>query len=339
MRELVRPEDVEEAVPAQARALMPENGWAEAQDLTQGIRTIFESGLQEAGRYWKGALQTAGLVVSISLLCGLVSLLEQGKGMSGVAAAGVLATLGVCTGSLKQLVGLGAETVQQVQLFSNALLPAMAAAAVTCGAPSASAANYTAAVFAGNVSMLVFSDVFVPLVYAYIVTAAADAALENDLLSRIGELCKWVVTSGLKGILTVYLAWMSISGIISGAADAAMVKTAKLALSTAVPVVGSIISDASETVLISAGLLKNAVGVFGMLAVLAICIVPFLRLGIHYLTFKVTAAVCGCIGPGRLDRLTDALSSAMGMLLGMTGVSALMLIISVVCSMKAVTGA
>lgn len=64
------------------------------------------------------------------------------------------------------------------------------------------------------------------------------------------------------------------------------VKAAKFTMSSLVPVVGGILSDAAETVLAGAGILKNAVGVFGMLAVLAMCVVPFLQLGIHYLAYK-----------------------------------------------------
>lgn len=52
---------------------------------------------------------------------------------------------------------------------------------------------------------------------------------------------------------------------------------------------GGIISDAAETVLAGAGMLKNTVGVFGMLAILAACAYPFLQLGVQYLLYKLTA--------------------------------------------------
>ena len=104
-----------------------------------------------------------------------------------------------------------------------------------------------------------------------------------------------------------------------------------------VPVVGSIIGDASETVLVSAGILRSTVGVFGMLAVLGICAAPFLQIGLHYLTLKVTAAVSGIIGDKRLSGLVEALGSAMSFILAMTGACALILLISCVCSMKAVS--
>ena len=90
--------------------------------------------------------------------------------------------------------------------------------------------------------------------------------------------------------------------------------------------VGGILSDAAETVLAGAGILKNAVGVFGMLAVLRMCVAPFLQLGIHYLTYKVTSALSATVSSGRVaGSLTR--SAALRLVLGMTGASALLLLI------------
>ena len=128
----------------------------------------------------------------------------------------------------------------------------------------------------------------------------------------------------------------ALTGVITGAADAAAVKATKAAVSGMIPVVGSIISDASETLLASASLLKSSVGVFGMIAVLATCLLPFLRVGIQYLLLKVTAAVSGTVGIKSHVKLLKSCASAMGYLLAMCGTSGLLLLISSVCFMKVV---
>ena len=94
------------------------------------------------------------------------------------------------------------------------------------------------------------------------------------------------------------------------------------------------ISDASETLLASAGILKNSVGIFGMLAVLAICLLPFLKVGIHYLLLKLTAAVSGTVGHPAHVSLIRHFSTAMGYLLGMCGACGLLMLISSVCFLK-----
>ena len=125
--------------------------------------------------------------------------------------------------------------------------------------------------------------------------------------------------------------------VISGSTDAAAVRIAKTAISGAVPVVGGIIAEASETVLAGAGLLKNTIGVFGMLAILAACAYPFLQLGVQYLLYKLTAFLAAVVGAPSLCRLINGLGGAFGLVLGMTGACALLLLISVLSSVAVVT--
>lgn len=79
--------------------------------------------------------------------------------------------------------------------------------------------------------------------------------------------------------------------MLTGSADAFALKAAQAAFSGMVPVVGSMLSDASESLLASAGLIRSAAGAFGILAVISMAIVPFLRLGAYYLALKLAGAI------------------------------------------------
>ena len=79
---------------------------------------------------------------------------------------------------------------------------------------------------------------------------------------------------GTDGLMLVFTGFLSVTGAATSAADALSTQLTRTAIATAVPVVGSIISDAAGTVLAGAGMLKGAIGVFGLLAVLAICLTP-----------------------------------------------------------------
>ena len=74
----------------------------------------------------------------------------------------------------------------------------------------------------------------------------------------------------------------------------------------------------------------------GLLAIFAVCIHPFLQLGVQYLLYKFTAFLSGVIGPPGLCKLIDGLGSAFGLVLGMTGACALLLLVSVLASVAAV---
>jgi stage III sporulation protein AE len=148
---------------------------------------------------------------------------------------------------------------------------------------------------------------------------------------------KWLMTWCLKIILYVFTGYMGITGVVSGATDAAAMKATKLTISGMVPVVGGILSDASEAILVGAGVMKNAAGIYGLLAVISICIQPFLQIGVQYLLLKLTGAVCGVLGCKEISKLIQDFSTAMGLLLAMTGSVCLLLLISIVCFMKGVS--
>ena len=127
---------------------------------------------------------------------------------------------------------------------------------------------------------------------------------------------------------------MSITGVVSGTTDAAALKATKVTISSVVPVVGSILSDASESVLVSMGILKNAAGVYGILAVLAVAAGPFLSVGVQYLLLKLSAAICGLFGNKEISGMVGDFSTAMGLLLAMVASGCLMVLISTVCFLK-----
>ena len=83
--------------------------------------------------------------------------------------------------------------------------------------------------------------------------------------------------------------------------------------------------------------MKASAGVVGMLAVLALCLTPFLRLGAQYLLYQGASMVAAAAGQRRLVRLMAMLGDAFGLVLAMTGASALLLLVSVVSSLTAVT--
>ena len=103
-----------------------------------------------------------------------------------------------------------------------------------------------------------------------------------------------------------------------------------------IPVVGGILSDASEAVLVTAGLAKNAAGIYGMFAMMAVLLGPFIKIGAHYLMLKCSTLVCQILGEKSQCALLEAFCASMGLLLAMTGSVCVLLMISVVCFLHGV---
>ena len=243
-------------------------------------------------------------------------------------------TLHGCEVKSGALIGMGRETLERMTDFGQILLPTMAAATALGGSPGSAAARQFAAMLFSDLLLTAINGLLLPLTYGYIAACAACAAVGNEGLKRLAGVLKWVVTTVLTILLLTYVGYLTVSGVVAGTADAVAVKAARFTVSSMVPVVGGILSDAAETVLAGAGVLKNAVGVFGMLTILSICLVPFLRLGVHYLAYKLTGALAATVADGRVAGLIDQIGSAFGLVLGMTGASALLLLVSMVSAVS-----
>ena len=312
-------------------------GVTETDGLGQGVQSILETGLDQAGSLLQHSLQTGLKLLAVVLLCGLAeSAALDGKagGLKAVEVAGALAVTALTVSDMNAMIGLGRETIQQMDAFAGLLLPAMATLTAATGGVTGAAVRQGVTVLFSDLLITAIDRLLVPLLYAYVAACCAQAALGNEGLKKLSALIKGAITFLLTAGLLVFVGYLTASGAIAGSADAAAVKAAKLAISRAVPVVGGILSDAAETVLAGAGVLKNAVGVFGMLTILSICLVPFLRLGVHYLAYKLTGALAATVADGRVAGLIDQIGSAFGLVLGMTGASALLLLVSMVSAVS-----
>jgi len=318
--------------PDSAQELMP----VETESFGEGLWKIVTSALATLRPELAEAAKVCVSLIAVMLL---MSILRSIPGSSihvlEFAAAIGIGTLLLSAGN--SMIALASDTVKEMSEYGRLLLPVMTGALAAQGGTTSATALYAGtAIFDAALTSLT-DRLLVPIVYMFLALGAASAATGEGGVGKLKALMKWLVSWAMKGILYLFTGYMGITGAVTGTADAAAVKAAKLTISSFVPVVGGILSDASETVIVGAGVVKNAIGIYGLLAVIATCITPFLQIGLQYLMLKVTGAICTSFELKRAAGLIDDFSSAMGMLLGMTGTVCVLLLISTVCFMKAVT--
>ena len=221
--------------------------------------------------------------------------------------------------------------------FSKALLPTLSAAAAAGGCAVSASVWQVATVFFSDLLISLIRSLLLPLVWVFVALSAADAILPAGRLSGIAQGLHKAATWLLSGSLLLFTGYLSLSGAFASSADSLTLRMARSAIGTAIPVVGGIISDAADTILAGAGVLRQSVGIVGTLTILATCILPFLKLGVQYLLLKLSAFFAAAVAPEPLVKLLHALSSAFGLVLGMTGATAAMLLISVASSVKVVS--
>ena len=329
------------AVPARAVEIEAPEVPETAQEYMQDDPDTFGEGLwyvaKQAIKHFQPSLaEAAHIAVTIIAVILLSSILRNFSGSSKYV-VDLVATLCISTAlisSANTMIRLGIDTVEQLCEYGKLLLPVMTAALAAQGGITASTSLYAGTAVFNTILSVGIAKLVVPLVYVYMVLSIGFSALGEDMLKTLRDFVKWLITWGIKIVLYVFTGYLSITGVVSGTTDAAALKATKLAMSSAVPVVGNIIADASETVLVSAGIVKNAAGIYGLLAIAAIWIGPFIKIGVQYLLLKIVAAVCATVGSKQTVGLVNDFASIMGLLVAMTGTVCLLLFVSTVCYLK-----
>ena len=318
-----------------AQEFAPEFGWDEVPDLDEALGDLLEEGSKSFGGIVKQALKSSVLLLAVAMFGGVAEgVIGTGKGQFAIPIASSLAITSVAVTDATALIGLGSEMIGKMEAFTKVMLPVMAAVTAASGSPASAAAKQLAAMLFSDVLISLINRLLIPLVYAYIAACTAYAALGNEGLKRISATLKWVVTSVLTMLLIAFVGYLSVSGVIAGTTDAITLKATKFTVSSMVPVVGGILSDAAETVLAGAKMLKNSVGIFGMLVVLGMSLVPFLQLGIHYLVYKMTATLSATVADSRISWLVDGIGGAFGLVLGMCAACALLFLITMISAIR-----
>jgi len=328
---------LKETLPQEAEELLEDSNPLELPDASLGDR-LRDKLLREWNSLLPEILQTGACLVLVSVLVSLgCSFCTEATGEKLVTLAGVTTVGSLVLDDFQKFLHTGLSSLESLSDFSRALLPTLTAASAAGGAVSSSAAKYAATVFAMDCMLTAAQDLISPLICALAALTVANAALEHPTLSAVGKLIKTACTVLLILLAFSFTLWLSLSGILNGTVDALTARATKTAVSAALPVVGSVISDAAGSLAAAAGTVRNTVGIFGMLAVLAVCIGPFLQLLLRYLVFKLAGAAAECVTGKRLSGLLSNLGDCFGLILGLNGCGALMLFVSVYSMMRAST--
>lgn len=315
--------------PESAQKYMP----SEQETFADGLWYIIKSAISALQPELANASGICLSLIAAVLLIGVLSSISD-------AASGVLQLVSSVIIGLflleptNSLISLGTKAVTELTEYGKLIVPVMTAAVAAQGGTTTSAVLYTGTIFFITLLASFITHFVIPALYIYLCLCVANCALEHDILKQVRDFVKWLMTWSLKWVLYIFTGYISITGVISGTVDASALKAAKIGISGAVPVVGSILSDAAETILVSAGVMKNAAGIYGIFTALAVCIGPFVQIGAHYLLLKITSAVSCVIGHKPSAQLIQDFSTGMGFALAMTGTAAMLLLISLVCYMK-----
>lgn len=325
---------VADAAPPEASEILGTPSAADG-DFNAGLEKLWAAAKNAFPDALRDALRPLAAIVAVTLLCALAESFAPSAGETA-AFAGCLAVAVVGAQDVQSVLALGSATLDRLSEFDRVLLPTMTTAAAASGAPGTAGAIWAASALFSDLLLSAADRLILPLICGFTAAGCAAAVLGEKRIDGAVKLLQWSARTLLRALVLAFTAYLAVTRALGAASDAAAVKTAKAALS-AVPVVGRTLSDASEALVAGAGLLRAAVGVYGLLAVLAALLLPVLRLALRCLAFRAAAAVCSGVAGERIAGLIGRLGTAYSLLLGLVSAAAVIEFLAIISLIRTVT--
>lgn len=208
-------------------------------------------------------------------------------------------------GAFAEMQALTVNTLKSLFQFVTLLLPAYVVTIVFSAGSVSALGFYELTLLSVHILQLLFIKMVLPLIQIYVVFLFFNQLTQEDLFSQASEFLKTLLEWILKTTTAILVGLQTIQCLVAPAVDTLKNSTAHRIVK-ALPGVGGLMDSAAETIAGSAMVIKNAVGVAGMIVVLLICLLPFLKLGLSVLLFRL---LCALLQPISEKRMVDCIRS------------------------------
>lgn len=283
----------------------------------------------------KGNISIFGKLIAIAILAAIFTNFSTAFKNNQVSETGYFVTylllLGLLMGSFLSASRVASAAIGALLDFMKVLVPAYFISVGFCTGSATSFVYYEAALFLITAADYLLIKIAIPLINFYLVIILINNISKEDMLSKLAGLISTMVNWMLKTLLAGVISFNAIQGLIVPVADRVK-RSALLKASEAIPGVGNAIGGLAETILGAGYLLKNAIGVAGLVIIITICAIPIIKLVVVNFIYRCGCAALQPISDKRVIECVSASAKSTGLLLQtvFTGAVLFMLTITIV---------
>ena len=223
------------------------------------------------------------------------------------------------------------QVVENIVLFVKMFIPTYFMAVGAAAGSATAVVYYQFMLILAYIVEKFLLTVLLPLIYSYVLLALMNGIWAEERLSLILELLKKGIGIGLKVALGAVTSFSLIQSMITPVLDSLRTTSVKKAISV-IPGIGDLAEGVTEMVIGSAVLIKNSIGIFLLLLLLAICLIPLAKLVVIAGMMKGSAALVGIVSDKRITGCTDRVGDGSLLLLrtAFTSVALFLITIAIV---------
>lgn len=241
--------------------------------------------------------------------------------------------------NFSDIVKLVQDTASNLVGFMQMLIPLLITLMAYTGSITTSTLLEPIILFLVNFVGNIIQTLIIPLVLVFTSLIIISKISDQIHVDKLAKFLKSGIVWFLGIVLTLFVGIVSLEGTLSSSVDGVTAKTTKAVVSSAIPVVGKILGDAVDTVLGCGIILKNAVGIIGVIIIIGICIMPILKLAILTISYKLISVATQSISDSKITNLLDEIGDIFKILLGILCAISFMLIIGTALIVKMSNGA
>ncbi|SFC41558.1 stage III sporulation protein AE [Bacillus sp. OV322] len=221
------------------------------------------------------------------------------------------------------------ETISAMTSFLMALIPLLLALIATSGGLVSAAFFHPVLLFLMNTSGILIQYIVLPLLFLAAILSIVSTLTEHYKVTQLAQLLRNWAIAILGAFMTVFLGVISVQGASSAVADGITIRTAKFVTGNFIPVIGRMFTDATDTVINASVLLKNTVGVSGVIILLLITAFPALKILTISFIYKLAASLLQPLGGGPVISCLDIISKSMIYIFAALALVSLMFFLSI----------
>lgn len=272
-------------------------------------------------------------LIVLAIVCAVLTNLQSSFASKGVSEVAFLACyvlfLGILIKGFYQCTNLARSVIADQVVFLKAAVPTYIGLLMSTGSMTTAAGLEPVFLYCVQLIGAFMEKIMLPMVFWMSVLSMVNHLSDKFHVTRLVEFIKQVMVWTLGALLTFFVGILSLSGISTSVIDGVGVKTMKYAVGNFIPMVGGLLSDSVDAVLSSTLVLKNALGVTGVIVMLLICIIPIVKMIVLIGLYKLTAGVIEPISDKRVVALVSGAASSITFLFLMLVSVTVMFVLSI----------
>ena len=296
-------------------------------------KTIFQKILKLLGSEINTSLKTLISILVIIVIHGILKSITdnlENKNISQIIYfVQYILIVTLIMSNFTEIINLVKNTANDLVGFINMLMPLLLTLMIYTGSIATSSILEPVILFAINLIGNLIKDILIPVVFIIVIFSIISKISERIQIEKLSKFLRSSVVWVLGIILTIFVGVVSLEGTLSSSVDGITAKTAKTAVSTVIPVVGKILGDVVDSVLGCGIILKNAIGIVGVIIIIGICIMPIIKIATLCIMYSLASAIVQPVADGKIVKILDEMGGVFKLLLGILCALSVLLIVGI----------